>query len=77
MEFLVQMRQSNKCGSARNDEILNLHLGSGVGLESVYPASCKIPATFIVVQSELSLKTVSCDFLVRSNSYTFLESLLT
>ena len=28
-EFLVQMRQSNKCGSVRNDEILNLHLGSG------------------------------------------------
>ena len=30
-EFLVQMRQSNKCGSARNDEIFNLHLGSGAG----------------------------------------------
>ena len=30
-EFLVQMRQSNKCGSVRNDETLNLHLGSGVG----------------------------------------------
>ena len=29
-EFLVQMRQSNKCGSVRNDEIFNLHLGSGV-----------------------------------------------
>ena len=28
-EFLVQMRQSNKCGSVRNDEIFNLHLGSG------------------------------------------------
>ena len=28
-EFLVQMRQSNKRGSARNDEIFNLHLGSG------------------------------------------------
>ena len=27
-EFLVQMRQSNKCGSIRNDEIFNLHLGS-------------------------------------------------
>ena len=25
------MRQSNKCGSVRNDEIFNLHLGSGVG----------------------------------------------
>ena len=23
------MRQSNKCGSVRNDEIFNLHLGSG------------------------------------------------
>ena len=30
-EFLVQMRQSNKCGSVRNDEIFNLHLGSGTG----------------------------------------------
>ena len=28
-EFLVQIRQSNKCGSVRNDEIFNLHLGSG------------------------------------------------
>ena len=25
------MRQSNKCGSVRNDEIFNLQLGSGVG----------------------------------------------
>ena len=31
IEFLVQMRQSNKCGSVRNDEIFNLHLGSGAG----------------------------------------------
>ena len=30
-EFLVQMRQSNKCRSVRNDEIFNLHLGSSVG----------------------------------------------
>ena len=29
MVFLVQMRQSNKCKSVRNDEIINLHLGSG------------------------------------------------
>ena len=45
MAFLVQMRQSNKCGSVRNDEIINLHLGSGAGPAS--PASCKTPATFI------------------------------
>ena len=25
------MRQSDKCGSVRKDEIFNLHLGSGVG----------------------------------------------
>ena len=31
MAFLVQIRQSNKCGSVRNDEIINLHLGSGAG----------------------------------------------
>ena len=30
-EFQVQMRQSNKCGSVRNDDIFNLHLGSGAG----------------------------------------------
>ena len=30
-EFLVQMRQSNKCGIVRNDEIFNLHLGSSAG----------------------------------------------
>ena len=30
-EFQVQMRQSNKCGSVKNDEIFNLHLGSGAG----------------------------------------------
>ena len=30
IEFLVQMKQSDKCGSVRND-IFNLHLGSGAG----------------------------------------------
>ena len=30
MPFLVQMRQSNKCGNVGNDEIINLHLGSSV-----------------------------------------------
>ena len=30
-----------------------------------------------IVQSKLSLKTVPCDFFVRSNCYIFLESLLT
>ena len=39
MAFLVQIRQSNKCGSARNDEIIELHLGSGIscGPLSQYP----------------------------------------
>ena len=32
MAFQVQLRQSKKCGSVRNDEIINLHLGSGAGL---------------------------------------------
>ena len=32
--LLVQMRQCNKFGSVRNDKIINLNLGSGVGLES-------------------------------------------
>ena len=26
IEFLVQMRQYDKCGSVRNDDIFNLHL---------------------------------------------------
>ena len=30
-ELLIQMRQSNKFWSVRNDEIFNLHLGSGAG----------------------------------------------
>ena len=29
--LLVKLRKSNKCGSVRNDEIINLHLGSGAG----------------------------------------------
>ena len=37
MAFLVQMAQSNKCGSVRNDEIINLHLGSGCGPMSQHP----------------------------------------
>ena len=47
MAFLVKLRQSNKCGSVRNDQIINLHLGSGAAPESASPASCKTPATFI------------------------------
>ena len=31
MAFLRRMRQSNKCGSVRNVEIINLYLGSGGG----------------------------------------------
>ena len=31
IEFLVQMRQSDKCGRVTNDDVFNLHLGSGVG----------------------------------------------
>ena len=30
--FLAQTRQSNKCVSVRNDEIIILHLGSGASL---------------------------------------------
>ena len=31
MVFLLQMKQSYKCGSIRNDKIIKLHLGSGAG----------------------------------------------
>ena len=41
------MRQSNKCGSVRTDEIINLHLEYSMTLESAFPAFCKIPVTFI------------------------------
>ena len=37
MAFLVQIRQSNKCGSVRNDEIINVHLGSDAGILSQHP----------------------------------------
>ena len=45
MAFLVQIRQSNKCGSVRNDEIISWDLVRA--LESASPASCKTPATYI------------------------------
>ena len=48
MAFLVQVKQSNKCGSVRNDEIINFYTWDLVrALESASPASCKTPATFI------------------------------
>ena len=31
IEFLVQIRQSNKCGSVKIDEIFDVHLGSAAG----------------------------------------------
>ena len=31
-EFLVQMRQSDECGSVRNDDIFDLNLGSGASI---------------------------------------------
>ena len=46
MAFLVQMRQSNICGSVRNSIIINLHFGLGA-LKSASPASWKTPAIFI------------------------------
>ena len=38
-EFLVQMRQSNKCGrfTLSNDQIFDLHLESGAGQYGVTP----------------------------------------
>ena len=35
MVFLVQMRQSKKCGKVRNDEVINLALGFGAGQDAV------------------------------------------
>ena len=31
IEFLVQIRQSNKCGRVKIDEIFDVHLGSAAG----------------------------------------------
>ena len=31
IEFLVQIRQSDKCGNLSNDDVFNLYLGPGVG----------------------------------------------
>ena len=45
--FLPQMGQCNECGSARNDDIFNLHLDQMQALKSASPASCKTPATSI------------------------------
>ena len=39
MELLVQMRQTNKGGSVKNDEIINLLLGSSAGPLSQHPLS--------------------------------------
>ena len=38
MAFLVQMKQSNKSRSVRNDERINLHLGSGAGSSVSIPS---------------------------------------
>ena len=49
LNFLVQMRQCNKCEIVRNDDIFNLTYTWDLvqALESVSPISCKTPATFI------------------------------
>ena len=46
MTYLVQMRQSNKCGSVRNDKIPTYPCNLVQALESASPASCKTPSTF-------------------------------
>ena len=47
MTYLVQMRQSNKYGSVRNDKIPTYPCNLVQALESASPASCKTPSTFI------------------------------
>ena len=47
IEFLVHIKQSNKCGSVWNNEIFNLTWDLVWALESASPASCKTPVTFI------------------------------
>ena len=44
---LAQMRQSNECGSVRNDEILTYTWDLMWALEATSRASCKTPATSI------------------------------
>ena len=40
MELLVKMRQSNKCGSVRVYQILNLHFEFAAAPKSAYCVSC-------------------------------------
>ena len=47
MTFPIQIRQSKKCGSVRNDEIMNLPWDLVQALESAFPTYCKASATFI------------------------------
>ena len=47
IEFLVEMRQSDKYGSVRNDDIFNLHWDLVQALESASSAFCKTLAVFI------------------------------
>ena len=58
-KFLVQMRQSNKCGSIRNDEIFNLHLGSD---------SCNKNWTVLLVFFVVLKKFVSVIYLILKRS---------
>ena len=46
-EFLVQMRQCNKCGNVRNNEISTYTWDLVQPLKSASPAYCKTPARFI------------------------------
>ena len=66
-EFLVQMRQSNKCESVRKDEIFNLHLGSGAG-----------PISFLLQNKAIQwvpTSPYSSRFIIYAPFFTFLGKL--
>ena len=72
--FLVQMKQFNKCGSVRYDQIINLHLGSVEGSwvsipcllqDTSYIYWFNLPKTIILYQSLKNKKMKMINGLLR------------
>ena len=68
-EFQVQMRQSDKCGSVRNDEILNLHLGSGAGLWVSIPCLLLLAKVSAFKLNNKQLLISTCTLCYKHNIY--------
>ena len=66
MAFLVQMRQSNKYGSVRNGEVINLHLVSGT-LESASLPPAKHQPRLLIPSTQTINKEKTKNPEMRSN----------